>query len=146
MFFFFSIHSFHFWTRRENGWKILPLRLHFHLGLILLSVREDQYNNLRQWLASVLLTFFWFRLEFSYGQEKQPAFVQAFSKLNKVSIDCSFFAFSFCGKLLKSTQQQCYNKKWPLTFTCINTKVKFSFWNYLSRSSGNVWNMWNRVH
>ena len=31
-------------------------------------------------------------------------FVQAFLKLNKVSIDGSFFAFSFYGKLLKSAQ------------------------------------------
>ena len=33
------------------------------------------------------------------------------------------FFFSFCGKMLKSTQEQCYNKEWPFTFTCINTKL-----------------------
>ena len=39
-------------------------------------------------------TFFQLRLEFCYGQEKQLVFVQAFSKINKVSIDyflCSQF-------------------------------------------------------
>ena len=56
------------------------------------------------------LTCFWFRLEFCYGQEKQLDFVQVFLKLNKVSIDCSFFVFSFCGNF---TFKQCFCcKKW----------------------------------
>ena len=45
-------------------------------------------------LASVSPAFFQLRLEFCYGQEKQLVFVQAFSKINKVSIDdflCSQF-------------------------------------------------------
>ncbi|KAK2566740.1 hypothetical protein P5673_009413 [Acropora cervicornis] len=46
-------------------------------------LREDQCNNPHQWLASVRVTFFWFRLEFCYGQEKQLVFVQVFLKLNK---------------------------------------------------------------
>ena len=79
-------------------------------------LKEDQCNNLHQWLASVRVTFLWFRLEFSYGQEKQLAFVQVFLKLNKVSIDCSFFVISFCGKLLKGTQQQCHNKELPFVY------------------------------
>ena len=66
-------------------------------------LREDQRNTLHQWFAYVRLTFFWFRLEFCYGQEKQLVFVQVFLKLNRVSVDCSFFVFGFCGKLLKST-------------------------------------------
>ena len=76
-------------------------------------LRQDPCNNLHQWLASVRVIIFWFRLEFCYGQEKQLVFVQVFLKLNRVSVDCSFFVFSFCGKLLKSTQKQYYNKELP---------------------------------
>ena len=71
-------------------------------------LRVDQCNNLHQWLASVLLTFFWFRLKFCYGQEKQLIFVQVFLKLNKV-------------------------RQYRLQFLCLQI---LSFWNYLSRSSG----------
>ena len=97
-------------------------------------LREDHCNNLHQWLASVRLTCFWFRLEFSYEQEKQLVFVQVFLKLNKVSIDCSLFVFSFCGKLLQGTQQQCYNKELPFHLKWSFTGQ--SFWNYFSHSSG----------
>ena len=38
--------------------------------------------------------FFQLRLEFCYGQEKQLVFVQAFSKINKVSIDY-FLCYQF---------------------------------------------------
>ena len=79
-------------------------------------LRGDQCNNPHQWLASVRVTFFWFLLEFCYGQEKQLVFVQVFLKLNKVSIDCSFLVISFCEKLLKSTQQQCHNKELPFLY------------------------------
>ena len=58
-------------------------------------LREDQCNNHHQWLASVRVTFFWFRLEFCYGQVTQQVFVRVFLKLNKVSIDCNFFAVIF---------------------------------------------------
>ena len=58
-------------------------------------LREDHCNNLHQWLPSVWLTFFWFRLEFCYGQVTQQVFVRVFLKLNKVSIDCNFFVFIF---------------------------------------------------
>ena len=134
--FFFSVCLFHFWTRPSKWWQNFALTNAFSFGSNSV-LREDQCNNLHQWLASVRLTCFWFYLEFCYGQEKQKVFVQVFLKLNKVSIVCSFLSSFFCGKLSKSTQQQCHNKELPFTLTCIYIKVKLSFWNYRSRQFRN---------
>ena len=65
-------------------------------------LREDQCNTLHQWLASVRVTFFQFRLEFCYGQEKQLVFVQVFLKLNKVSAcRLQFLCFEFLRKAVE---------------------------------------------
>ena len=125
--------------RSHLSHKLVKTYLAKHLSQLLLfhwfqfgSVLSKGWCNtlLKCALASESPAFFQLLLEFCYGQEKQLVFVQAFSKINKVSTD-SFL----CSHLRENKSILLNGILRSEKLLIIYTRYRLSFWNHLSRSS-----------